>query len=155
MSVSAGPSLGKRVPWGARFAMDVHVEDAMKKSKAHGTRKGLKAHAFAMPVAVAINLELRYQHDALRDILWRMADQLEKRSVKGSSPMRKSLEMGQHVLDEVAMLVVALFGENVSVNVIMGVTTWEPLTVTSFAGEMVCCIKSDRRHVLVEDGRAG
>ena len=30
---------------------------------------GLKAHAFAMPVAVANNLELRYQHDALRNIL--------------------------------------------------------------------------------------
>ena len=98
---------------------------------------GLKGHGFGMPVAVARHLELRYQHQALREMLWRMAEQLEKRGVKGSSPMRQSLEKGNHVLDEVSMLVVALFGETVSVNVIMGVTTWDALTVTCFAGESV------------------
>ena len=35
----AGPSLGKRVPWGASFAMGVHVAEAMKTSHAHGVRK--------------------------------------------------------------------------------------------------------------------
>lgn len=49
--------------------------------------------------------------------------------------MRESLEDGRYVLDEVAMLVMALFREIVTVNVIMAVTTWEALTVTSFPGE--------------------
>ena len=39
MSASAGPSLGRRVPWGARFTMGVNVEDTMKKSTAHGVKK--------------------------------------------------------------------------------------------------------------------
>ena len=40
------------------------------------------------------------------------------------------------VLDEVGMLVVALFGEDVTVNVIMAATILdEALTVTSFEGE--------------------
>ena len=39
MSASAGPSLGRRVPWGANFTTGVNVEDTMKKSTAHGGEK--------------------------------------------------------------------------------------------------------------------
>ncbi len=49
--------------------------------------------------------------------------------------MKRSLQDRQHVLDEVAMLVVEMFDDQVTVNIIMGVTTMEALTVTSFAGE--------------------
>jgi len=53
--------------------------------------------------------------------------------------MEQSLQDRQHhvhdVLDEIAMLVVEMFDDLFTVNIIMGVTTMETLTVTSFAGE--------------------
>jgi hypothetical protein len=39
VAASAGPNLGKRVPWGASFAMVVDVEGAMILSIADGVRK--------------------------------------------------------------------------------------------------------------------
>lgn len=93
-----------------------------------------------MPVAVVKHLNLRSQHQALRVMLLHMAEELEKREAENGKDgsvrcMRESLEDGRYVLDEVAMLVMALFREIVTVNVIMAVTTWEALTVTSFPGE--------------------
>ena len=91
---------------------------------------GARGHGLRMPVAVAKHLELRTQHQALRGVLHCMAERMEREEFlnggDGSAQsMRESLEPGKMVLDEVSMLVVALFGENVTVNVIMGVTTWE------------------------------
>ena len=39
MTASAGPNLGRCVPWGGMFSMGVNIEDAMRTSVAHGTRK--------------------------------------------------------------------------------------------------------------------
>ena len=37
---TSGPTrVGERVPWGAHFKMGVNVRDAMKRSRALGTRK--------------------------------------------------------------------------------------------------------------------
>ena len=90
-------------------------------------------------MVVAKHVQLRAQHQALRGMLLHMAEQLEREEAEkgeeGSAHlMRESLEKGKYVLDDVSMLVVALFGERVNVNVIMGVTTWEALTVMSSAG---------------------
>ena len=49
--------------------------------------------------------------------------------------MEQSLQDREHVLDEVAILVVEMFDDLIIVNIIMGVTTMEMLTVTSFADE--------------------
>ena len=100
---------------------------------------GLKGRGVDIPTVVAKHLELCLKDELLRDMLRRMACQLEKKVIESGGEgtahrMRESLESGNHVLDQVAMLVVALFLEVVSVNVTMGVTTWEALTLTTFPG---------------------
>ena len=109
-----------------------------------------------IPLDVAKHLDPRAQHQALRRLLLAWALQLEKRiedEVDGEAlaGMKESLQDRRHVLDEVAMLVVEMFHDQVTVNIIMGVTTMEALTVTSFAGEEQyqtdCVIGFTKKHV--------
>ena len=107
---------------------------------------GLKGHGLAMPVDVVNYFPLRTQHQALRGLLYGMAKQLESPEVEkgeiGSGRfMRESLEDGKYVWDEAAMLAVALFGEKVSMNVIMVVTTMEALSVTRHCPSLEVCPK--------------
>lgn len=101
---------------------------------------GVRGHGLHIPTDVAKHLDPRAQHQALRRLLLAWAVQLEKRiededDGEALAAMKQSLQDRQHVLDEVAMLVVEMFDDQVTVNIIMGVTTMEALTVTSFAGE--------------------
>ena len=100
---------------------------------------GLRGHGLRIPVDVARRLDPRAQHQAFRRSLLAWAGQLEGRVQNAEdgdalAAMQKSLQDRQHVLDEVAMTVVEMFDDMVTVNIIMGVTAMGALTVTSFAG---------------------
>ena len=106
---------------------------------------GLRGHGLRIPVDVARQLDPCAQHQAFRRLLLDWALQLEGRIQKEDNgealaAMKHSLQDRKHVLDEIAMLVVEMFDDMVTVNIIMGVTAMEALTITSFGGEDNICI---------------
>lgn len=89
---------------------------------------------------VAKHLSPEAQHQAFRGLLLRFMCQAQQRELSWEEKdtlhrMEGSLQNGGCVWEEVSTFVVELFGDKVTVNVIMGVTTLEELPVTSFAGE--------------------
>ena len=115
---------------------------------------GLRGHGLRIPVDVARHLDPRAQHQDFRRSLLAWAGQLEGRVQNAEdgdalAAMQKSLQDRQHVLDEVAMIVVEMFDDTVTVNIIMGVTAMGALTVTSLAGEKnICTGPLGRDHVM-------
>lgn len=81
------------------------------------------------------------KHQAFREVLLKQARQAQRGDLSWDEEetlfrMRASLQNGKLVWEEVSMFVVELFGDKVTVNVIMGVTAMEAMTVTSFVGEI-------------------
>ena len=102
---------------------------------------GLEGHGLPIPVEVAKHLSAGERHEALRGLLFNraletrageLADEDEEKTL---DRMMESLQPGQSVWHEVSTFVADLYGDNVTVNVIMGVTAMEALTVNSYAGE--------------------
>lgn len=101
---------------------------------------GLNGHELPLPAEVEMHLRPIAKHQALREVLLKQAGEAQKGDLTWDEEetlfrMRASLQNGKFVWEEVSMFVVELFGDKVTVNVIMGVTAMEALTVTSFAGE--------------------
>lgn len=101
---------------------------------------GSRGHGLPIPMEVAKHLSPEAQHQAFRGLLLRFMCQAQQRELSWEEKdtlhrMEGSLQNGGCVWEEVSTFVVELFGDKVTVNVIMGVTTLEELPVTSFAGE--------------------
>ena len=115
---------------------------------------GLNGLCLPISVAVAKHVGAEAQHQAFRRLILSFMRRAQRDAMEWDEKdtlhrMEGSLQDGRRVWEEVAMFVVELFKDKVTVNVIMGATTLEALTVTSFAGERGQLLQALRRACIV------